>query len=228
MIFYRTFEHGPRRGLGRARDTERGCTPSGCRRVLAIAVPLNTIFGIGVRSLLARCRFRGQALLNAADRPAVRDLAGRHRPRGLPLYGRTGWFGACCSTTASACCSRGRRSRSRRSSSPCRSSYASGPGPRELAPIRNRRRRRSARSRCRGSGGSRCRRSAGRGVYGVVLTTARALGEFGAVDVVSGKLSARPRPAVVCRQHASSTSTRPGPTRPARARMSCRLISSWG
>ena len=30
-------------------------------------------------------------------------------------------------------------------------------------------------------------------VYGVVLTTARALGEFGAVSVVSGSIGGRPR-----------------------------------
>ena len=49
-----------------------------------------------------------------------------------------------------------------------------------------RRRRRS-----RPSGASRCRRSAGAIIYGVVLTTARALGEYGAVAVVSGRISGK-------------------------------------
>ena len=48
---------------------------------------------------------------------------------------------------------------------------------------------RSARRRGRHSGASRCRPSAGGCGYGVVLTTARALGEFGAVAVVSGKIA---------------------------------------
>ena len=50
--------------------------------------------------------------------------------------------------------------------------------------------------------------------YGVVLTTARALGEFGAVSVVSGKLSGRPRPPRCSWRTVSSASTRPGPTLP--------------
>ena len=56
------------------------------------------------------------------------------------------------------------------------------------ATSRNRRRARSAPHPGRRSGGSRFRRSAGRSIYGVILTTARCLGEYGAVAVVSGRL----------------------------------------
>ncbi len=97
MIFYRTFEHGLGAGV------ERGTAPNAVHafwlsiELVAIAVPLNTVFGIGIALLLERGRFRGKALLGAADRPAVRDLAGRGRARaraGLrpaPAGSATGW-----------------------------------------------------------------------------------------------------------------------------------------
>lgn len=62
--------------------------------VAAIAVPLNTVFGVGSAILLARHRFPGSRLLDAfidlpvAVSPVVVGL-------GLVLvYGRTGWFGS--------------------------------------------------------------------------------------------------------------------------------------
>lgn len=61
--------------------------------VVAIAVPLDTFFGIGVALILARRRFPGSFLLDAAvDLP----LALSPVVVGLALilcYGRTGWFG---------------------------------------------------------------------------------------------------------------------------------------
>lgn len=61
--------------------------------VVAIAVPLDTVFGVGVALLLARRRFPGAFLLDAAvDLP----LALSPVVVGLALvlcYGRTGWFG---------------------------------------------------------------------------------------------------------------------------------------
>ena len=58
-----------------------------------IAVPLNTVFGVGCALLLVRHEFRGKALLNA-----VIDLPFALSPIviGLALvlvYGQTGWFG---------------------------------------------------------------------------------------------------------------------------------------
>src|SRR5207244_509513 len=96
FVFYRAFEHG----VATAWDSVT--TPAAQHafwltvEMVAIAVPLNTIFGILCGLVLVRQRFRGRALLNAAIRWGV--------------------------------------------------------------------------------------------AYGVVLTTARALGEFGAISIVSGKL----------------------------------------
>src|SRR5205814_4198310 len=61
--------------------------------IAAIAVPLNTIFGIGCALLLVRTEFRGKALLNA-----VIDIPFAISPVviGLSLvlvYGNFGWFG---------------------------------------------------------------------------------------------------------------------------------------
>ena len=61
--------------------------------VAAIAVPLNTIFGVGVSLILARHRFPGAWLLDAlvdiplAVSPVVIGLAL------ILVYGHTGWFG---------------------------------------------------------------------------------------------------------------------------------------
>ncbi len=61
--------------------------------VAAIAVPLNTVFGVGVSLILARHRFPGAWLLDAlvdiplAISPVVIGLAL------ILVYGRTGWFG---------------------------------------------------------------------------------------------------------------------------------------
>src|SRR5215210_6701805 len=61
--------------------------------MVAVAVPLNTIFGVGCALVLVRQRFRGKSLLNAAvDLPfAVSPVV-----IGLALvlvYGRNGWLG---------------------------------------------------------------------------------------------------------------------------------------
>jgi sulfate transport system permease protein len=93
MIFYRAFEHG----LGAAWDAVT--TPEALHAfyltvlVAAIAVPANTIFGVGCALLLVRTSFRGKGLLNAAiDLPfAISPVV-----IGLSLYllyGREGWFG---------------------------------------------------------------------------------------------------------------------------------------
>jgi sulfate transport system permease protein len=94
MIFYRAFEHGA--GAAWAAVT----TPEALHAfyltilIAAIAVSANTIFGVGCALLLVRTQFRGKALLNAAiDLPfAISPVV-----IGLSLYllyGREGWFGA--------------------------------------------------------------------------------------------------------------------------------------
>ncbi len=93
LIFYRTFEHG----LVAFWDSIT--TPAAVSafwltiEVTAIAVPLNTAFGIVCAMALARGRFRGKALLNAlidlpfAVSPVVIGLSL------ILVYGTTGWFG---------------------------------------------------------------------------------------------------------------------------------------
>jgi sulfate transport system permease protein len=93
MIFYRAFEHG----LGAAWSSVT--TPEALHAfyltivIAAIAVVANTIFGVACALLLVRTEFRGKALLNAfvdlpfAISPVVIGLSL------YLLYGRTGWFG---------------------------------------------------------------------------------------------------------------------------------------
>ena len=93
MIFYRAFEHGA------AAAWDSVTTPDALHAfyltilIAAIAVTANTIFGIACALLLVRTKFRGKALLNAAvDLPfAISPVV-----IGLSLYllyGREGWFG---------------------------------------------------------------------------------------------------------------------------------------
>ena len=49
--------------------------------IALIAVPLNTVLGVITALALVRGRFRGKVAAAGGHRPAVRDLAGRHRPR---------------------------------------------------------------------------------------------------------------------------------------------------
>jgi sulfate transport system permease protein len=92
-VFYRAFQHG----FGTAWDA---ITTSAALHalwltllVVVIAVPLDTVFGVGVALILARHRFPGAWLLDAlVDIP----LALSPVVVGLSLvlvYGHTGWFG---------------------------------------------------------------------------------------------------------------------------------------
>jgi sulfate transport system permease protein len=93
LIFFRTFEHG----VGAVWDSIT--TPAAISAfwltlgVTAIAVPLNTIFGVLCALALARGRFRGKAILDAmidlpfAISPVVVGLAL------ILVYGRGAWLG---------------------------------------------------------------------------------------------------------------------------------------
>jgi sulfate transport system permease protein len=93
MIFYRAFEHG----VGTAFDAVT--TPDALHAfyltglATLIAIPFNTIFGVGCALLLVRTEFRGKALINAiidlpfAISPVVIGLSLLH------VYSETGWFG---------------------------------------------------------------------------------------------------------------------------------------
>ena len=78
-VFFRAFQHG----LGAAWDAISA--PDALHAlwltllVALIAVPLNTIFGVSVSLILARHRFPGAWLLDDGRHPA-RHLPGRHRP----------------------------------------------------------------------------------------------------------------------------------------------------
>jgi sulfate transport system permease protein len=189
MIFYRTFEHG----LAPVWDAVSA--PNAVHafwlsiEIVAIAVPLNTAFGVGMALLLERGRFRGKALLGMlidlpfAISPVVVGLAL------VLVYGKTGWFGNWLAGHGIQI-------------------IFSVPGmviatavvslpfvARETAPV----------LRELGTDAEQAAATLGAGpwqtfwrvtlpairwgvVYGVVLTTARALGEFGAVSIVSGRI----------------------------------------
>jgi sulfate transport system permease protein len=189
MIFYRTFEHGlsPVWEAVTAPNAQHAFWLS--IEICAIAVPLNTIFGIGMALLLERGRFRGKALLGMlidlpfAISPVVIGLA-------LVLaYGKTGWFGDWLTehgvqvifsvpgmVIATAIVSLPFVARE------------TMPVLRELGTDSE-----QAAATLGASGWQTFWRVTLPGirwgvVYGVVLTTARALGEFGAVSIVSGRI----------------------------------------
>ena len=155
-----------------------------------IAVPLNTVFGVIMALLIVRHRFPGVGFVNAiVDLPLALSpvVVGFSL---LLLYGRQGWFGHWL-------IDHGYRRRvrdagrwcSRRSSSRCRSSCARSC----RCCARSAPTRRPAASTLGSSGWQTFRRITLPAIrwavaYGVVLTTARALGEFGAVSVVSGRI----------------------------------------
>jgi sulfate/thiosulfate transport system permease protein len=190
LVFFRTFEHG----LGPA--WEAVTTPEAQHAfwltmvMVGVAVPINTIFGVITALVLVRQRFPGKALMNAAiDLPfAVSPVV-----IGLALvlvYGNTGWFGTWLTENGIQV-------------------IFSIPGMilatifvslpfvvREVVPVL--REIGTEQEQAASTLGSNWWQTFWRitlpsirwGLtYGIVLATARALGEFGAVSVVSGKLS---------------------------------------
>jgi sulfate transport system permease protein len=159
--------------------------------MVAVAVPLNTIFGVLCALAIVRQRFRGRAILNAlvdlpfAVSPVVVGLAL------LLIYGRRdGWIGPWLAD-------HGVRVIFSTPGMILATMFVSLPFvAREVIPV----------LREIGTEQEQAAATLGAGTfqtffritlpairwgvaYGVVLTTARALGEFGAVSVVSGKLS---------------------------------------
>jgi sulfate transport system permease protein len=189
MIFYRTFEHGL------APVWEAVTQPNAVHafwlsiELVAIVVPLNTVFGIGMALLIERGRFRGRALLGLlldlpfAISPVVVGLAL------VLVYGRTGWLGDWLTENGIQVIF----------SVPgmvLATAFVSLPFvARETIPVLHE----------LGTDAEQAAATLGASawqtfrrvtlpairwgvVYGVVLTTARALGEFGAVSIVSGRL----------------------------------------
>ena len=190
LVFFRTFEHG----IGPA--WEAVTTPEAQHAfwltmvMVGVAVPINTVFGVITAIVLVRQRFPGKALMNAAiDLPfAVSPVV-----IGLALilvYGNTGWFGPWLAEHGIQV-------------------IFSIPGMilatifvslpfvvREVVPVL--REIGTEQEEAASTLGSNWWQTFLRVTlpsirwgltYGVVLATARALGEFGAVSVVSGKLS---------------------------------------
>jgi sulfate/thiosulfate transport system permease protein len=189
MIFYRTFEHGlsPIWDAVSAPNAQHAFWLS--IEIVAIAVPLNTAFGIGMALVMERSRFKGKLLLGMlidlpfAISPVVVGLAL------VLVYGKTGWFGNWLAENGIQV-------------------IFSVPGmviatavvslpfvARETIPV----------LRELGTDSEQAAETLGASgwqtfwrvtlpgirwgvVYGVVLTTARALGEFGAVSIVSGRI----------------------------------------
>jgi sulfate transport system permease protein len=93
LIFYRAFEHGISVPLDAVTSPDALHALQLTLITVAVAVPLNTIFGVGCALLLVRHNFRGKWLLNS-----VIDLPFALSPIiiGLSLvlvYGIQGWFG---------------------------------------------------------------------------------------------------------------------------------------
>ena len=190
VVLFKTFEPG----LGSVWDSMT--TPAAIHAfyltvlVTAIAVPLNTVLGVLTALVLVRSRVRGKAILEAlidlpfAVSPVVVGLAL------ILLYGREGWFG---DELAQA----GVRVIFSLPGIVLATVFVSLPFVvREVAPVLREvgTDQEQAASTLGASAWQAFRRitlpSIRWGVaYGVVLSTARALGEFGAVSIVSGKVS---------------------------------------
>src|SRR4051794_7644488 len=189
LILYRTFEHGIAPAWNAVTSPDAAHAFWLTLEIVAIAVPLNTLFGVACALLLARRRFRGRALLNGlVDLPfAVSPVV-----IGLSLilvYGRTGWFGGWLADN-------GIRVIFSTPGMVLATIFVSLPFVvRETVPVLQELGTEQEEAAATLGASSwqtfwRVTLPAIRwGVgYGVVLTTARALGEFGAVSVVSGRL----------------------------------------
>jgi sulfate transport system permease protein len=190
LVFYRTFE----KGLGFVWDSIT--TPAAIHalfltlEVAAIAVPLNAAFGMLAALALVRSRFPGRRLLDAlidlpfAISPIVIGLAL------LLVFGRTGWLGP---TLADA----GIQVLFSLPGIVIATVFVSMPFvAREVAPVLKEigEEQEQAAATLGANGWQTFWRITLPAVrwglaYGVVLSTARAIGEFGAVSVVSGKIS---------------------------------------
>ena len=93
LVFWRTFEHGVHPAWTAVTTPDAQHAFWLTLEIAAIAVPLNTIFGVACALILVRQEFRGKALLNAAiDLPFVLSPI----VIGLALflvYSQIGWFG---------------------------------------------------------------------------------------------------------------------------------------
>ena len=189
LVFYRAFEHG----IGPAWDAVT--TPEAKHAfyltilIAAVAVPANTIFGVVCALAIVRQRFPGKGVMNAlvdlplALSPVVVGLAF------LLLYSRTGWFGGWLMD-------HGIHVVFALPGMILVTIFISLPFVvREVVPVLREigTEQEQAAATLGASGWQTFRRVTLPAIrwaiaYGVVLTTARALGEFGAVSVISGHI----------------------------------------
>jgi sulfate transport system permease protein len=190
VIFYKTFEHGL------APPLDAITSPDGLHALklsltmVAIAVPLNTVFGVGCALLLVRHRARGNALIDAAINlpfaisPVVIGLSL------FLLYGTQGWL-------EPGLAEAGIKVLFSVPGMVLASIFVSLPFVvRETVPVLQE--IGTEQEQAASTLGANAWQTFWRvtlpairwGVaYGVVLTTARVLGEFGAVSIVSGQIS---------------------------------------
>jgi sulfate transport system permease protein len=184
MVFWRTFEHGLAPVWASLTTPEAKHAFWLTLLIAAIAVPLNTVFGIACAIAIVRHRFRGAGLVNAivdlplALSPVVVGLSL------LLLYGRGGWVDLPFQVVFAL------------PGMVMATLFVSLPFVvREVVPILREigEEQEQAASTLGASPWATFRRVTLPAIrwavaYGVVLTTARCLGEFGAVSVVSGRV----------------------------------------
>jgi len=189
LVFFRTFQHGLEPVWNAMTDPDFLHALWLTLLIAIIAVPLNTIFGVACALVLVRQRFRGKALLNAfvdlpfALSPVVVGLAL------FLVYARTGWFGPWLGA-------HGIQIVFALPAMVLATIFVSLPFVvREVVPVLREigTEQEEAAWTLGASSLSTFRRITLPAIrwgitYGVVLTTARCLGEFGAVSVVSGNL----------------------------------------
>jgi sulfate/thiosulfate transport system permease protein len=189
VVFWRAFEHGATPAWDALSSADTIHALKLTLIVAAIAVPVNTVFGVMCALAIVRRRFPGKGLLNAfidlplALSPVVVGLSL------FLLYGRTGWFGAWFTR-------HGIHILFALPSMVIATIFVSLPFvAREVVPtLREIGDEQEQAARTLGAGGWQTfwrvtlpsiRWAV---VYGVILTTARSLGEYGAVAVVSGRI----------------------------------------
>jgi sulfate/thiosulfate transport system permease protein len=192
MVFWRAFEHGPGPAWHSVTTPEARHAFWLTILIAAIAVPANTVFGVLCALAIVRRRFPGKGIVNAvvdlplALSPIVVGLAL------LLLYGRKGWFGPWLEE-------HGIQIVFALPAMVLATIFVSLPFVvREVVPILREigTEQEQAASTLGASPLQIFRRVTLPAIrwgvaYGVVLTTARALGEFGAVTVVSGRIVGR-------------------------------------
>jgi sulfate/thiosulfate transport system permease protein len=192
LIFWRAFEHGPHPFWAAVSSPDAVHALKLTVEVTAIAVPLNTVFGILCALAIVRHRLPGMGLVNAlvdlplALSPVVVGLAL------YLLYGRDGWFGHWL-------LGHGVQVLFAMPAIVLATAFVSLPFVvREVVPVLREigTEQEEAAATLGASAFATFRRITLPAirwavVYGVVLTTARSLGEFGAVSIVSGGIAGR-------------------------------------